>query len=73
MSGQKRNNNNQGRFSGRGFSRGRDGNQGNRSGAKSNNSNKNDSRGNAEMKFVPHYSGKQLMCTYHTVKNHIVL
>ena len=28
---------------------------------------------NIEMKFMPHYSGKQLSHTYDTVKDHIVL
>ena len=61
-----------GRFSVRGSGSGRDGGQ---RGRFNNNksSNKNDGKGNAEMKFVPHYSGKQLMYTYDTVKDHIVL
>ena len=56
---------------GRGFRRGRGGNHGGKSNASSNN--KNDSKSNAEMKFIPHYSGKQLTHTYDTLKDHIVL
>ena len=32
-----------------------------------------ENKNNFEMKFVPHYSGKQLSHTYDTVKDHIVL
>ena len=51
---------------------GRNGGQRGRSNPRSNN-NKNDNKNNIEMKFVPHYSGKQLSHTYDTVKDHIVL
>jgi hypothetical protein len=33
---------------------------------------KNNRSTSTELKFVPHYSGKQHMVTYNTVKDHIV-
>ena len=71
MNGRRRSSS-QGRFSGRGSGRGRDGGQRGRSNSR-NSGNKNENRNNVEMKFVPHYSGKQLSHTYDTVKDHIVL
>ena len=65
-----RSNNNSGWSSGRGFGRGKGGNHGGKSNT---NNNKSDSKSNAEMKFLPHYSGKQLTHTYDTVKDHIIL
>ena len=76
MSGRGRSNhgdrgNNFGRSSGRGsghFNNRR--NNRNRNSNRGNNNNSNSH--NSEMKFVPHYSGKQQMVTYDTVKDHIV-
>ena len=77
MSGRGRNNNNNNRSnnnynrgSGRGsgqsnrrFNRGRNFNRGNENHGNSQSS---------EMKFIPHYTGKQQMVTYDSVKDHIV-
>ena len=58
-----------GRGSGRGYKSNSD------SYSKKNNNNNKSGSGNggtAEMKFVPHYTGKQQTMTYDTVKDHII-
>ena len=78
MSGRGRQNNyGRGRSSGRGF-RGnynnRSGNNSNNNSSNRNNNNRNNTqnKSNSELKFTPHYSGKQQMATYDTVKEHII-
>ena len=56
-----------GRGAGRSHSKGR----GNKSSPKTNNNNKSNNNNNQEIKFVPHYSGKQQTVTYDTMRDHI--
>ena len=53
---------------------GRSGGRGNNNNRRSNHSNHNSNNNNknVELKFVPHYSGKQQMVTYDTVKDHVI-
>ena len=74
MSGRGRNNSGRGNYhfnrsSGRGSgqSNNRRNNRSRNSGRGSNNSSQS-----SEMKFIPHYSGKQQVVTYDTVRDHIV-
>lgn len=65
---------NSGRGSG-GRSRSNDNNSNNRRGNNSHNNNnsRNNNNNSNELKFTPHYSGKQQMATYDTVKDHIIV
>ena len=69
-SNNNRSNNNYNRSSGRGSGQF---NRRNNRGRNSNRGNNNNSHSqSSEMKFIPHYTGKQQMVTYDSVKDHIV-